>query len=146
VQLGYARDMGIPQPTDGWGGRARLLVLIGPYLGLGPEAAWYSGVGTFTQVSNSETTVVRHSLWQLGALLRLGSEVGPVRAAFLGGLGLSDNRTGHAGGSVGGEVEALLGGRLPVALEVRYHFNLEREEAHPDPDYLSMGAGSRVRW
>lgn len=146
LQLGYARDMGLAQPTDGWGGRAHLLVLIGPYVGLGPELAWYGGVGTVRRVSNSHTTVVRDALWQLGALLRVGSELGPVRASVLGGLDFSDNRTGHAGTSVGGELEVLLGERLPVALDVRYHFNIEREEAHPDPDYVTLGVGSRLRW
>jgi hypothetical protein len=146
LQLGYARDMGTDQPTDGWGGRAHLLALIGPYLGLGPEVAWYGGVGTRIQSATSHTTVERHSLWQLGALVRVGSEVGPIRVSVLGGLGLSDNLSGHVGSSVGGEVEGLLGGRLPLALDVRYHFNLERGPAHSDPDYLTLGLGTRVRW
>lgn len=113
---------------------------------MGPEVAWYGGVGTRTEVFNGQVTLSQHSLFQLGALLRLGAEVGPTRTSVLAGLGLNDNRSGHAGASVGGEVELLLGERLSVALEVRYHFNLERELSRSDPDYLTFGVGSRLRW
>jgi hypothetical protein len=136
LQLGYARDMRTSEPTAGWGGRLHLLALLGPHVAVGPEVAWYGSIVTRTQ---------EPPLFQLGGLLRLGTEFGPARASVLGGLGLLDKGSGHAGASVGGEVEVLLGKHLPLALDVRYHFDLERQ-SRSDPDSLTFGVGTRARW
>jgi hypothetical protein len=146
LQLGYARDVGISQPTEGWGGRLHLLALIGPYLALGPEVAWYDHVGSESiLVGNGQVLRSERSLFQFGGLVRAGVEVGPTWTALLAGLALYESRQGHAGASVGGEVELRLWERLPpLALDVRYHINID--ELQSDPDYLTFGLGSRLRW
>ena len=147
-QLGYGRDLGIGQPTQGWGGRLHLLALLGPYVAVGPEVAWYSNIGTETVVSPFGPPFRdEHHLFQLGGLLRGGVEIGPTRTAVLVGLGLHDNRTGHVGVSLGGEVELDLGEHAPpLAVEVRYHFPFDRDESEPVEKFLTFGLGTRLRW
>ena len=145
--LGLAQERGSAQSNQGWGGRLHLLALLGSHAALGPEAAWYSTIGSRTEVSNGQTSRVNRSLFQLGGLLRLGTEFGPGRVSLLAGLAFYNNQSRHAGASVGGEVEMPLWKALPpVALDVRYHVNLEGEPAHPDPNVLTLGIGSRLRW
>ncbi|SET60895.1 hypothetical protein [Stigmatella erecta] len=147
VALGLAQERGSAQSNQGWGGRLHLLALLGSHVSLGPEAAWYSTIGSRTTVSNGQTSRVKHSLLQLGGLMRLGTELGPTRVSLLAGLAFYNNQSGHAGASVGGEMELPLWEALPpVALDVRYHVNLEGEPAHPDPNVLTLGIGPRLRW
>lgn len=148
LQLGYGRDMGIAQPTQGWGGRLHLLALVGPYFAVGPEVAWYSHIGTEAFVSRSGPPFVDHrSLFQLGALVRAGVQIGPTRTSALLGLGLHDNRTSHVGASAGGEVELELGKSAPpLVLDVRYHLPVGRDDFEPVGRFLTFGVGSRVRW
>ncbi|MFL5344462.1 MAG: hypothetical protein ACJ8AT_06700 [Hyalangium sp.] len=147
LQFGYGRDMGIVQPTEGWGGRLHLLALIGPYLAVGPEVAWYSHIGTETVAGFGHPFVEEHSLFQLGGLVRGGVEIGPTRTSVLLGLGLHDNRSSHVGVSAGGEVELDLGKSVPpLALEVRYHFPIDRDEFEAAEKFLTFGVGSRLRW
>ncbi len=146
LKLGYARDMGTARPTQGWGGRLQLLALIGPYLALGPELAWYPNVGSErTVLPGGQVFDENRSLTQFGGVARVGVEVGPTRTALLAGLGLNENRSGSAGASVGGEVEVQLSESLPpLAFDVRYHFNID--DSSFNPNYLTFGAGSRFRW
>jgi hypothetical protein len=145
--LGQAQDRGHVPSNRGWGGRLHLLALLGRHAALGPEAAWYSHIGSRTTVASGQRVREAHSLLQLGGLLRIGTEFGATRASLLAGLAFYDNQSGHAGASVGGEVEMRLWKPLPpLALDVRYHVNLEEAPAHPDPDVLTFGLGTRVRW
>ncbi|ADO75392.1 hypothetical protein [Stigmatella aurantiaca] len=145
--LGLAQDRGGGESNQGWGGRVHLLALLGPHVALGPEAAWYSHIGSRTTVSNGQRTRVEHSLLQLGGLLRAGTEFGPAKASLLGGVAFYNNQSGHAGASVGGAVEMPLWEALPpLAVEVRYHVNLSGALAHSDPDVLTISIGSQLRW
>ncbi len=148
IQLGYGRDLGISQPTEGWGGRFHLLALVGPYFAIGPEVAWYSHIGTATVGQPSgQVLLMKHHLTQVLGLARAGVEIGPTRTAVLVGMGLQDARSDHLGASVGGEVELDLGQRVPpVAVEVRYHFPLSRNDFEPVEQFLTFGLGSRLRW
>jgi hypothetical protein len=146
VQLGYARDMGSGNPTDGFGGRLHVLARLGPYLALGPEVAWYGGVGTEDFVDATGQVFRTHrNLFQLGGLVRAGLEVGPTRTSALVGLAFYENRQGYAGLSLGGEVEVRPWERPPpVVFDVRYHLNID--ELQDDPDRLTFGLGTRLQW
>lgn len=145
--LGLAQERGSGQSNQGWGGRLHLLAFLGPHVALGPEAAWYSKIGSRTTVSNGQTSREKHSLLQLGGLMRLGTEWGPTRVSLLAGLAFYNNQSRHVGASVGGEMELpFWQGLPPLALDVRYHVNLAEAPAHPDPNVLTIGIGSRLRW
>ncbi|HEX8704813.1 MAG TPA: hypothetical protein VF815_38630 [Myxococcaceae bacterium] len=79
--------------------------------------------------------------------MRGGTQVGPTRLGLLLGLGIHANRNSHFGGTVGAEVEMRPFERLPpMALEARYHLNLDKHAGVDRQDFLSIGVGSRVRW
>jgi hypothetical protein len=148
LQLGYARDVGIPQPTDGWGGRLHVLLLLGPYFAIGPELAVYKDVGDETVVQPIGPAFRNErNLVQFQGLVRGGVQVGLARFALLGALGVHSNRNSHFGGSFGAEVELRLWERLPpLTFETRYHLNLDKHGTVPRQDFVTMGVGSRVRW
>jgi hypothetical protein len=148
LQLGYARDVGISQPTDGWGGRLHLLLLLGPYFAIGPEFAVYKDVGDDVQVIGDGQTFPRERyLVQFQGLVRAGGQVGPVRVGLLGGAGVHANRNSHFGGMVGVETELRPWEHLPpLAVDVRYHINLDKNPFADRQDFLTIGLGSRVRW
>ncbi|WP_224247824.1 hypothetical protein [Hyalangium gracile] len=147
LQLGYARNLGSSGATNGWGGRLHLLALLGPYLAVGPEVAWYSNVGSETFVpAEGPVFQSEHSLFQLGGLIRGGVEIGPTRTSALLWLGLTDNQTGHVGAAAGGEVELNLLAQVPVVVDVRYHFQVARDEFESVQRFLTFGLGSRARW
>jgi hypothetical protein len=148
LQLGYARDVGISAPTQGWGGRLHVLLLQGPYFAIGPEFAVYANVGDENQdVGNGEIWRRERYLVQFQGLVRGGTQVGPTRLGLLAGVGVHANRNSHFGGTVGAEVEMRPFERLPpMALEARYHLNLDKHAGVDRQDFLSIGVGSRVRW
>jgi hypothetical protein len=148
--LALAQERGSAQSNQGLGGRLHLLAFLGPHVAIGPEAAWYSHIGSRTDVSVSpgQDSHVQRSLFHLGGLLRVGREFGEARVSLLGGLAFARSLSNHASASVGGEAELPLWGEAlpPVALDVRYHMNLGEAPAHPDPNVLSIGLGTRLRW
>ncbi|WP_224368211.1 porin family protein [Hyalangium versicolor] len=147
LQFGYARDAGNSSVTSGWGGRLHLLALLGPYVALGPEVAWYDlGTEVSPNPFGNPFPQERH-LFQLGGLARVGMELGPTRTSALLGMGLHDNRSGQLGATVGAEVELALWESIPpVAVDVRYHFSVDRDEFEPIQNFLSFGLGTRLRW
>jgi hypothetical protein len=147
LQVGYARDFGISQPTGGWGGRLHLLALLGPYIAVGPEVAWYNNVGSLNGFFTQGPSFQERSLFELGGLVRGGMEIGPTRTFVLLGLGLHDNQTSHVGASAGGEVEVRFWEQLPpLAFNVRYDFDVDRDEFEPAQNFLTFGLGTRLRW
>jgi hypothetical protein len=142
LQFGRAREMEGSQPGGGWGWRLHLLALLGPYVALGPEIARYTGIGT------RDTDDEQRPVFQLGGLMRLGAEVGPIRASAVAGMSYYQNRSDHRGASVGGTVEVRFWKSVPpLAADVRYHVNLQRALViHTDPDYLTIDLGTRLRW
>jgi hypothetical protein len=134
VQVGYARELNAEDATGGLGARLHLLARLGSSLAVGPELAWYP------------IPSVGRQFLQLGGLVRAGVDLGPVRPSALLGLAASSSRNlGFLAYSVGAEVEARPVRQLPpLALEVRYHDNLQRLGA--DPRFLTLGLGTRLRW
>jgi hypothetical protein len=148
LQLGYARDSGIPDPTDGWGGRFHVLFLLGPIFSIGPEVAWYPNVGDETVVQpNGQSWRDERSLFQFNGVVRSGVKVGPTRPAVMVAVGVQSNRNSNLGGSLGAEVEVHPWERLPpFAVDVRYHVNLDRNSGEDLQNFVTLGLGSRVRW
>ncbi|WP_224245499.1 hypothetical protein [Hyalangium gracile] len=141
--LGPALELGRPRMTVGFGGRAHLFLLLGRHLALGPELALYNDVG-------DEDSGSRHTdrkLVQLGGLLRGSLQLGRASTSLLVGLGLHENRSSHFGGSVGADVEVSPWERAPpLALEVRYLYQLDDNGSEPQQQFLTFGLGTRFRW
>jgi hypothetical protein len=123
-------------------------MLAGSHFAIGPEFAVYANVGDENQdIGNGQIARRERYLVQFQGLVRGGAQVGPTRLGLLAGLGVHANRNSHFGGTVGAEVEMRLFERLPpMALEARYHINLDKHGTVPRQDFLSIGVGSRVRW
>jgi hypothetical protein len=146
VQLGGAQSLGSDSST-GWGGRLHVMGLAGSHVALGSEAGWYGGMTSRLPSSGGPALQENHALFQLGVLLRLGAAFGPVKPSLLGGVAYVHTRSGHIGASVGGELEVRFWKSLPpLAFEVRYHEILEGSPFQSEPDFLTFGLGSRLRW
>lgn len=147
LQLGYARDVGISNPTEGWGGRIHVFALS-EHFAIGPEFAFYANVGDENQDIGQGRIVRRErSLVQFHGLVRGSIQAGPVRPALLVGLGVHSNRNSNFGGTVGAELEMRPFESLPpLALDARFHINLDRNSGEDLQNFLSLGLGSRVRW
>jgi hypothetical protein len=147
LRVGYARRLEGLNPQGGQGARLHLLALLGPYLAVGPEMALYARAGSesFRFTGSQDVVTQVEPLFQLGALMRVGAGLGPVRPAALLGLGLSLGQSSYVGYSVGGEVELNLVEWLPLAVDARYHDNLQNLGG-VDPHHLTVGLGSRISW
>jgi len=148
LQLGYARDVGIADPTQGWGGRIHVFPLQSDHFAIGPEFAVYANVGDEDRdIGMGQIIRQERYLVQFHGLVRGAFQAGPVRPGLLLGLGVHANRNSHFGGTVGAEVEMRPFESLPpMALEARYHINLDKHPGVDRQDFLSLGLGSRVRW
>lgn len=100
------------------------------------------------RVSDVEKLEQAERKWvQFQGLVRADTQVGPTRLGLLAGVGVHANRNSHFGGTVGAELEARPFETLPpMALEARYHINLDKHAGVDRQDFLSIGLGSRVRW
>lgn len=148
LQLGYARDVGISNPTHGWGGRIHVFPLMSSHFAIGPEFAVYANVGDENRdIGQGQIIRQERYLVQFHGLVRGAIQAGPVRPALLLGLGVTANRNSNFGGTVGAEVELRPFESLPpLAIEARYHVNLDKNPGEAPQDFLSLGVGSRVRW
>ncbi|MBN1208769.1 MAG: hypothetical protein JXB05_28160 [Myxococcaceae bacterium] len=145
LRVGYARRLGGVDPQGGQGARLHLLALLGPYLALGPELALYARAGSETLIIPGGGVFSQEEpLFQLGAVTRVGVELGRVRPAALLGLAWYLGQFSYIGYSVGAEVELRLVEWLPLAVDVRYHDNVQNLSV--DPRHLTVGLGSRLSW
>ena len=148
LQLGYARDVGISNPTEGWGGRIHVFPLMSEHFAIGPEFAFYANVGDENRnIGQGQISRRERNLVQFHGLMRGSIQAGPVRPAVLVGLGVHSNRNSNFGGTVGAEVEMRPFENLPpLALDARFHINLDRNSGEDLQNFLTLGLGSRVRW
>ena len=131
---------------SGPGAQLQLLARLGPYFAVGPEAAYYAftdlAPGTFPGIDQRQ-----RQLLQLGAVTRLGVQLGRLRPALLvGGALYQPNEDFLLGYSVGAELELIPGlGGLALTLDTRVH-RLERDPLGHGQTYLGAGAGAAWRW
>ena len=148
LQLGYARDVGISNPTHGWGGRIHVFPLMSEHFAIGPELGVYANVGDENRnIGQGQIIRQERDLVEFHGLVRGAIQTGPVRPALLLSLGVTNNRNSNFAGTVGAEVEMRPFENLPaLAVEARYHANLDHNPGEAPQNFLSLGVGSRVRW
>jgi hypothetical protein len=118
------------------------------HFAIGPEFAVYANVGDENRdIGQGQISRRERNLVQFHGLVRGSIQAGPVRPAVLVGLGVHSNRNSNFGGTVGAEVEMRPFENLPpLALDARFHINLDRNSGEDLQNFLTLGLGSRVRW
>jgi hypothetical protein len=125
--------------------RTSVLVRLGPYLALGPEAGRYSLRGLAVGPSPwRDSTVgnqlISHDSWFMAMALRLGVPLGPIYPYALANLGYYKDYGNGGGGSLGGGLEWRLGDKLALAADARFH----RGSGDPKPPSFVTGTAGVV--